>query len=83
VHGYYVLPLLLGDELVGRLDLKADRTRKVLLVRAAHAEPGMQTEAVAAAAAEELTTLARFLRLDGYEVAPSGSLAPALRAASA
>jgi uncharacterized protein YcaQ len=81
VYGYYVLPLLLGDELVGRLDLKADRTRKVLLVRAAHAEPGMQTEAVAAAAAEELTTLARFLRLDGYEVAPAGSLAPALRAA--
>ena len=78
-YGYYVLPLLLGDRLVGRFDLKADRKASTLVVRAAHAEPDADTIAVAEAAAVELDALRAWLRLDRTVVARAGNLAAALR----
>jgi uncharacterized protein YcaQ len=81
--GYYVLPLLLGDELVARFDLKADRQASTLRVAGAYIEPGADAGRVAAAAATELDALRSWLRLDDVVVRPKGDLAPALASALA
>jgi uncharacterized protein YcaQ len=82
VHGYYVLPFLLGDQLVARVDLKADRQAGVLRVQAAHGEEGIDRPLVAAALADELRLLADWLELDDVDVLHRGDLARDLRHAS-
>jgi uncharacterized protein len=82
VYGYYVLPFLLGDELVARVDLKADRVRRVLLVQGAFGEPGIHEPAVAEELYEELRAMAMWLGLERVEVLPRGDLSSALAARS-
>ncbi len=83
VHGYYVLPFLLGDQLVARVDLKADRQAGVLRVQAAHGEHGIDRPLVADALGDELRLLADWLELDDVDVLGRGDLAPDLAQAVA
>ena len=64
VYGYYVLPFLLGEEIVARVDVKADRKSGVLRVPGAFAEPGHDPATVSAALDEQLASLAGWLELE-------------------
>ena len=79
VPGFYVLPFLLGDALVARVDLKADRKASLLRVQASHAEPHADKRRTAVALADELARMARWLGLAGVAVERRGDLARELR----
>ncbi|MFI6999370.1 winged helix-turn-helix domain-containing protein [Nocardia sp. NPDC050175] len=78
VHGYYVFPFLLNGELVGRVDLRAERAAGRLSVPAAFAEPGHDTPGTAHALTEALRDMADWLELDKVVIGPRGNLAPLL-----
>ena len=83
IHGYYVLPFVMGDRFAARADLKADRKTSTLLVHAAYVEPGCDPGAVAAALADELRSMAAWLSLGKFAVGSKGNLARPLKRALA
>lgn len=69
--GYYSLPVLVGDDIVGRVDLKADRASSTLLVQSAWWEHGRPADAAERVAAE-LLTAARWQGLETISVSRWG-----------
>ena len=79
VYGYYVLPFLLDEELVARVDLKTDRKKGSLLVKGVFAEPGVDPARVAREIRAELELTALWLGLNDVVVGHGGDLADAVR----
>jgi hypothetical protein len=75
VHGYYVLPFLLDGQLVGRVDLKADRSAGRLIVQGAFAEEGQDRGRVGSALATQLQLIAAWQGLNDIELRRNGDLA--------
>ena len=72
VHGYYVLPFLLDERLVGRVDLKADREAGVLRAHAVHWEQGVDVAAAGPRLLDELEQMAGWLGLGRVDLPTRG-----------
>lgn len=73
-YGYYVLPFLVGERLVGRFDLKTRRAEGFLHVLGAFIEGGVDPATIAPIARAELERLATFVGVDGLVIEPRGNL---------
>jgi uncharacterized protein len=73
--GYYCLPFLLGDSIVARVDLKADRAAGRLIVHSIHPEASVSPDAIAPMLGDELRRMAEWLDLSDI-LAPPGWAAP-------
>ncbi|MXW94005.1 MAG: winged helix-turn-helix domain-containing protein [Acidimicrobiaceae bacterium] len=80
VYGYYVLPVLDGEQLVARLDLKTDRAAAALRVLGAYAEPQVDHGPLAERLGPHLVELARFVGVNEVRYGSRGNLVAALRA---
>ena len=80
-YGYYSLPFLLDDQLVGRTDLKADRKAGVLLAKGSFVEEGHDPVRVGRVMAEQLGVMADWSGLDSIEVHDNGNVASDVRKA--
>ena len=78
--GYYSLPVMVGDDIVGRIDLKADRVSSALRVQSAWWEPGAPPDATERVAAE-LRLAARWQGLEHVTVSRWGDAADAIAGA--
>jgi uncharacterized protein YcaQ len=66
--GYYVLPFVMNGEMVGRVDLKADRTNSALLAYSVHTEKGVKRSSINDALNAELRAMATWLQLDQVQI---------------
>jgi len=66
--GYYVLPFMMNGEMVGRVDLKADRVNSVLLAYSVHTEKGVKRSSINDALNAELRAMATWLQLDQVQI---------------
>lgn len=66
--GYYVLPFMLNGEMVGRVDMKADRASGVLLAQSVHTEKGVKRSSINEALTAELEAMATWLGLDRVQI---------------
>jgi uncharacterized protein YcaQ len=66
--GYYVLPFMMNGEMVGRVDLKADRANSKLLAHSIHTEKGVKRSAINEALNAELDAMATWLGLEQVQI---------------
>ena len=79
--GYYVMPFLMDNQLVARVDLKAERQEATLMVKSSHVEEGQDSARVASELAKQLNAMSQWLGLEQVTVDRSGNLSTDLHAA--
>jgi uncharacterized protein YcaQ len=66
--GYYVLPFMMDGQMVGRVDLKADRGNSKLLAHSVHTERGVKRSSINDVLSAELDAMANWLGLEQVQI---------------